>query len=132
MGSEQTACMSDITCGGIVSRDESKGIDKKECAANELCRKLMECHSPCFGKFVDCEANQACAAVLPNQEGDSEPSATEISKCASNPLCKEILTCKKIPFVTPKTTKPVTTPSPAPKTTTTTTTRLRRTTATKT
>merc|ERR1739848_585487 len=99
--SEQTACMSDTTCGGIVSRDESKGTDNKECAANELCRKLMECHSPCFGKFVDCEANQACAAVLPNPEGDSEPSAAEIRKCASNPLCKEILTCNKIPVPKP-------------------------------
>jgi len=99
--SEQTACMSDTTCGGIVSRDESKGTDKKECAANELCRKLMECHSPCFGKFVDCEANQACAAVLPNPEGDSEPSAAEIRKCASNPLCKEILKCNKIPVPKP-------------------------------
>ena len=81
--------MNDATCRALVSTDSNLN----DCLANKLCRQLAICSDPCVVKYVACEEDKACVAVLPKPNGNKDPTPEEIAKCMTNPLCKEVALC---------------------------------------
>merc|ERR1711939_511174 len=108
------ACLNDTICHDIVSHNSSQ-FNVRQCASNQLCTQVMHCVDPCWGKMAACLTNTACLSVMPDPEGDSEPTPASLRACASNSLCKEAMHCNKIPT-------PNDEPEPTPSTSTTTTT----------
>merc|ERR1711939_774978 len=107
------ACLNDTICHDIVSHNSSQ-FNVRQCASNQLCTQVMHCVDPCWGKMAACLTNTACLSVMPDPEGDSEPTPASLRACASNSLCKEAMHCNKIPT-------PNDEPEPTPSTSTTTT-----------